>query len=30
MAELKQIAEAVGAELVGLNRGPKHTGEEED
>jgi hypothetical protein len=24
MAELKQIAEAVGAELVPLNRGPKH------
>ena len=28
MTELKQIAEAVGAELVALGRGPKH-GEEE-
>ncbi len=24
MAELKQIAEAIGAELVPLKRGPKH------
>jgi hypothetical protein len=24
MSELKQIAEAVGAELVALKRGPKH------
>ncbi len=29
MTELKQIAEAVGAELVALGRGPKHGGEEE-
>ncbi len=29
MTELKQIAEAIGAELVALGRGPKHGGEEE-
>ncbi len=29
MTELKQIAEAVGAELVALGRGPKHGGGEE-
>lgn len=27
MSEMKQIAEAVGAELVPLTRGPKHQGE---
>jgi hypothetical protein len=30
MCELKQIAEAVGAELVPLSRGPKHQEEEEE
>lgn len=30
MCELKQIAEAVGAELVALERGPKHSEEEDD
>jgi len=29
MCEMKQIATAVGAELVSLERGPKHEGEEE-
>ncbi len=27
MTELKQISESVGAELVSLERGPKHRGE---
>jgi hypothetical protein len=30
MSELKFIADAVGAELLLLPRGPKHQGEEED
>ncbi|MBU5612249.1 hypothetical protein [Geomonas azotofigens] len=30
MCELKFIAEALGAELLELPRGPKHQGEEED
>jgi hypothetical protein len=29
MCELKHIAEAVGAELIQLPRGPKHQGEED-
>jgi len=30
MSEMKHIAEEVGAELIALKRGPKHTEDEDD